>query len=132
MSVTSTGQEADASRLPAALGDSGPGKSWLPPEARALREGFPPRTTGETWDVTCLDRDAVVARSLVPPFALDNPASRRQRRTLLMHFLDWLQAQPGGTWQDRWNASGVDTGGRAAPGWKDIPAAWLAAAGRSH
>ncbi|MGI8448290.1 MAG: tyrosine-type recombinase/integrase [Streptosporangiaceae bacterium] len=81
--------------------------------------------------MTCLDRDTVVARSLAPPFTLEHPASRRQRRRLLINILDWLQAQPGRTWQDRWNASGVDTSGRATPDWKDIPAAWIAAAGRS-
>jgi integrase len=102
------------------------GKLWLPAEARALRARFPSRTVAGTWDATCLDRDALMARSLAPPFALDNPGSRRQRRLFLIRILDWLQAQPGQTWQDRWNASGVDTGGRAAPDWKELPAAWLA------
>lgn len=101
----------------------------LPPEARALRARFPSRVAAATWDTSCLDRDALVARSDAPPFALANPASRRQRRRVLVSVLDWLQAHPGHTWQDRWSASGVDVGGRAAPDWKDIPTAWLVAAG---
>jgi hypothetical protein len=102
------------------------GKLWLPAEARALRARFPSRTVAGTWDATCLDRDALMARSLAPPFALDNPGSRRQRRLFLIRILDWLQAQPGQTWQDRWNASGVDTAGphrtgKSSPrhGWPD-------------
>jgi hypothetical protein len=128
--MTGAGNEAAAAGLSTPTpGQPGSGSPWIPAEARALRQRFRPRAAAGTWDATCLDRDALVARSLAPPFALDHPASRRQRRLLLIRILGWLQAQPGHTWQDRWNASAVDTGGRAAPDWKDIPAAWLAAAG---
>jgi integrase len=71
-----------------------------------------------------------VNRSINPPFALDNRLSRRSRKIWLIAILDWLQSMPGHTWQDRWMASGVDTGDHAVPGWKDIPAAWLREAGR--
>jgi hypothetical protein len=43
--------------------------------------------------------------------------------------LDWLGAQPGQTWQDRWLASGADAAGAA---WRDIPAQWLRASGRNR
>jgi hypothetical protein len=36
--------------------------------------------------------------------------------------LDWLLAQPGDTWQDRWLASGADADGRC---WRHIPVRWL-------
>ncbi len=129
--MTVPGQQAVVAGLrPATPGDPEGGKPWLSSEARALRARSPARTAADTWDATSLDREALVARSLAPPFALDNHVSSRHRRRILMHVLDWLQAHPGRTWQDRWKASGVDTGDRAAPDWKDIPTAWLAAAGR--
>jgi hypothetical protein len=40
--------------------------------------------------------------------------------------LDWLLAQPGDTWQDRWLASGADADGRC---WRHIPVRWLNAHG---
>jgi site-specific recombinase XerD len=104
----------------------------LSPDARALRARFPRRTVALAWDTTRLDRDALVARSLRPPFALESRASRRARQVWLTGILDWLQSLPGHTWQDRWKASGVDTGGHAAPDWKDIPVAWLRNAGRGY
>jgi hypothetical protein len=36
--------------------------------------------------------------------------------------LDWLEAQPGLTWQDRWLVSGADADGRT---WRQIPDSWL-------
>jgi hypothetical protein len=36
--------------------------------------------------------------------------------------LDWLEQQPGTTWQERWLASGA---ARARSGWRDIPSRWL-------
>ena len=42
--------------------------------------------------------------------------------------LDWLEAQPGDTWQDRWITSGADAAGN--PAWRGLLAGWLAAAGR--
>jgi integrase len=104
----------------------------LSPDARALRAKFLPRTVASAWDTTCLDRDALVARSLRPPFALESQAARRAREVWLTGILDWLQSLPGHTWQDRWRASGVDTGGHAPPDWKDIPVAWLRSAGRGY
>jgi hypothetical protein len=129
--MTGTRQQTAGTRSqhPASSGPQA-GGPWLPREARALRARFQPRPAADTWETTCLDRDALVARSLTPPFAYDNPATRRQRRLILIHVLDWLQTYQGGTWQDKWKATGVDTGGRAAADWRDIPATWLASARR--
>ena len=41
--------------------------------------------------------------------------------------LDWLEEQPGQTWQQRWLASGADTAGQA---WAQGPARWLERDGR--
>jgi integrase len=42
--------------------------------------------------------------------------------------LDWLEDQPGATWQERWLASGADQAG--TPGWREFPRRWLAERGR--
>src|SRR5260370_27569399 len=96
-------------------GDPEGGRPWLSSEARALRARFPARTAAGTWDATFLDREALVARSLAPPFALENPASCRHRRLALMHVRACLPEHPGRTRQDPWIASRVDTRRPAAP-----------------
>ena len=82
-------------------------------EGRALRERFPPRPAAAAWDFTGQDRTAVLSRLLSPPFALDNSSSQSYRKFGLIRVLDWLAAQPGRTWQDRWNASGAGSDGHA-------------------
>ena len=57
-----------------------------------------------------------------PPFVLDNHSSQRNRTRGLAALLDWLQEQPGNTWQERWLGSGADAAGR---GWGRVPAGWL-------
>ena len=82
-------------------------------EGAALRDRFPPRPAGPAWDLTRQDRATVLGRLMDTPFALDNSSSQSYRKFGLIRVLDWLAAQPGRTWQDRWNASGASTGGRA-------------------
>jgi integrase len=101
----------------------------LTAEALALQDTFPPRPVPARWDATGQDKDAVLARLLAPPFPVQNAVTQYERRTGLIRILQWLQAQPGQTWQDRWMASGVDTGTRADPGWRRVPTAWLEGAG---
>lgn len=72
------------------------------------------------------------SRLLVPPFTVGRADTQHGRRFGLMRFLDWLEAQPGQTWQDRWNASGVDAGGQADPRWKDGIVRWLKESGRTR
>jgi hypothetical protein len=95
-----------------------------------LWEKFPARPVPVSWEATCRDRAAVLARLLAPPFPLDTATGQHQRRFGLIRLLEWLQAQPGQTWQDRWMSSGVDTGGRADPHWRQVPVAWLKNTGR--
>ena len=61
---------------------------------------------------------------LVPSSAADFPKSSSQNnhRRGLPILLDWLEEQPGRTWQQRWLASGADAAGDQ---WAAGPAAWL-------
>jgi hypothetical protein len=73
-------------------------------------------------------RDAVVRDVMGCPYAAgENDQSRYFRRLGVIRMLDWLEAQPGSTWQERW-----DTGCRAAAGqdWRDIADRWLKDTGR--
>jgi integrase len=56
------------------------------------------------------------------------PSTRASNRPGPGLLLDWLEEQPGTTWQERWLASGASAQGA---GWRAVPAAWLAARGRS-
>jgi len=79
-----------------------------------------PQQTG--WPATRQAREQVWTRLTQPPFAPDTRVSRRRHEVGLGLLLDWLQDQPGRTWQDRWLVSGADTHGGS---WRQIPALWL-------
>jgi integrase len=66
----------------------------------------------------------VWARLTSVPFAPERAASRHRGgyKAGIGLLLDWLEDQPGQTWQDRWLVSGADADGRS---WRRIPAAWL-------
>ena len=89
----------------------------------------PARPQGQAWPATCMDRAAVSALPGWAPFAA-GPGGRhpRARPAGLGMLLDWLEGQPGQTWQDRWMASGADSAGRR--GWRQVPLTWLR--GRGH
>jgi hypothetical protein len=64
---------------------------------------------------------------------LDDPLTatlglQADRRRGLVRVLDWLEHQPGDTWQDRWLASGADAEGNLA--WRRLPASGRATTGR--
>ena len=68
--------------------------------------GYEPRPSEQSWWQTGQGREALVER-LLGVFA-DPGAGRtrdKTRRRGLAKLLDWLQRQPGDTWQDRWLAS---------------------------
>jgi integrase len=71
----------------------------------------------------------VLERLLAPPFALPSAGSQHVRKYGLIRVLDWLAAQPGSTWQDRWNASGAGADGRVD--WRLPVLRHLAATGRT-
>ena len=71
---------------------------------------------------TCQSRDAVWDALTRAPFVVDNAHTQKIRLRGLTFLLDWLEAQPGRTWQERWLASGADAAGA---GWRKSPARWL-------
>jgi integrase len=97
-----------------------------PEAAFALLEKFPPRTLPDTWEATALSRAALTGRLLAPPYA-ETPWQLNRRRLALRRFLGWLERQPGGTWQQRWQASGIAGDGTAD--WRPGVMDWLTAAG---
>ena len=101
---------------------AGPGPS------AALLQRFPPRPAPASWALTSQPKPQVLATLLAPPFPAGRPNLDQERRRGLIRVLDWLEAQPGDTWQDRWITSGADAAGN--PAWRGLLAGWLAAAGR--
>jgi len=92
----------------------------LPAQLKAgLLAQFPPRALAEVWPENLLTRPEVC--ELVGSHGFD--ASRYDvKRGGLQFLLDWLEDQPGNTWQERWLASGADAAGRD---WAAGPAEWL-------
>ena len=87
----------------------------------ALLDRFPPRPVAKTWAATEQPREQVLDWLLKPPFRLDHPASQANRKAGVIQILAWLETLPGGTWQDRWTASGAED----AADWRTVPGRWL-------
>jgi hypothetical protein len=83
---------------------------------------YPPRPEADDWDATGQAREQVTSRLAREPFRLPNRTSQfhRQRGTALI--LDWLEAQPGRTWQQRWAAAGAAES--SGPGWRRLAFGW--------
>lgn len=108
-------------------GDAAPLPRGKAGAAVRLRAQFPARSVPESWPGTELDRDRLLGLLVPPPFGSGNPATARRRQAGIGGVLHWLAAQPGGNWQQRWIASGVED----SPGshWREVAAAWLREAG---
>ena len=78
-----------------------------------------PRPFPQSWWQTRQSREVLVERLLG---LFTDPAAGRTRdktrRRGLAKLLDWLQRQPGDSWQEKWLASGADAAGF---GWTDLP-----------
>ena len=109
---------AGAVTVPAAAGVPQPAGG----AAAELPARFLPRPAAGSWPATRAARQEVLARLLAPPFPLDNPLGQQGRRLGLISVVGWLEGQPGGSWQDRWLASGAED----APDWRVLVAAWKA------
>ena len=85
---------------------------------------FPPRQVAQCWPETSIGRAEVLALASSRSEGSEDPSSAASRRLLigLGLLLDWLEAQPGGTWQERWLASGADAAGKD---WRALPATCL-------
>jgi integrase len=86
------------------------------------------RPAQAAWPATRQDRTAVWAHLSGAPFGTDKPGSRHRAShpAGLAMALDWLEDQPGTSWQDRWLANGADAGNGA---WRQAPLGWLHACG---
>ena len=93
----------------------------------ASRETFPPRPAAAEWAATRLSRSTVLGLLARSPFTGANPGTRNMQIRGANLAIGWLADQPGGTWQQRWLASGAETAG---PGWKQDRAGWLARCAR--
>jgi len=107
-------------------GETAPARR-LTEEAVALWQRYPPRVRAVNWPGTLASRHMVVRDAMGCPYAAaENDQSRYSRRLGVIRMLDWLAAQPGATWQERW-----DAGCRAAAGdWRDTADRWLKDTGR--
>ena len=91
-----------------------------------MRARFPARSVTAGWPVTTAGREEILKRLTCAPFTSRSAGAQKDRALGLASLLDWLEDQPGDSWQDRWLASGADSAGR---GWRDVPAGWLASRG---
>lgn len=96
------------------------------PDMQELWRRFPPRQAVSSWPATEQTRQELMERLLSSPLGA---AGGRRRWLALVHLLDWLAAQPGQTWQQRWQASGADELGNAV-WWRPL-LAWLRPDGRA-
>ena len=88
----------------------------------SMRARFPARRVPAAWPATLQPRAVAGERLTRPPFVLDDVKRQQRRVRGLALLLDWLAAQPGQSWQERWLASGADSAGA---GWRQLPAQWL-------
>ncbi len=100
------------------------------PNALALARQFPARVLASDWPATVTPRAQLTVRLLGEPFTAASASLQTERRRGLDRVLDWLELQPGDSWQDRWLASGADAEGNIA--WRRLPTAGLAATSRGR
>jgi hypothetical protein len=91
---------------------------WQP-----ARDRFPARPDVTNWAGAALAR-AEAQRQLARVLA---SAAQGYARVGPGALLDWLEEQPGTTWQERWLASGAD---QARSRWRELARRWLAGRGR--
>src|SRR6266705_2278866 len=94
-----------------------------PPRNSQLRRQFPPRPAREWWPATAQGEDELLLRLTSPPFLPEVKATQAGRRRGTAKILRWLASFPGDTWQQRWEASGVEAGLGAS--WVELPLAWF-------
>jgi len=88
---------------------------------QAGRTRFPPRPALTGWPATRLPRGQVLGQlaSGVSGPGRGEPGRHAAGLALL---LDWLAGQDGGSWQERWLASGAEAAGAA---WAQLAGGWL-------
>ena len=86
---------------------------------------FPARRVDEHWPAAGEDRRKVL--QLVSSIPSLSECQVDLRRRGLPVLLDWLEEQPGHTWQERWLSSGADAAGEE---WAQGPSQWLESLGQ--
>ncbi|MGW0874192.1 tyrosine-type recombinase/integrase [Streptomyces sp. NPDC002740] len=101
-----------------------PAPGVSPGRARALaaQQRFPPRSVPDSWPGTERSRTAAARLLSRPPYTLNSASSEQQHKHGIVMVLDWLEDQPGQTWQQRWQASGIEGAGAA---WRPVIKHWL-------
>jgi hypothetical protein len=104
-----------------------------PPSAPALPRwaqlgAFPARSGSVSWPATGLGRAAVLELVGAAPFVGANPGVANQRLVAMGLLLDWLEGQPGATWQQRWLSTEADVAGLR---WRRVLGRWLAEHGHT-
>jgi len=111
--TTASGEQAPSRQAAPAARARDRRSLWQP-----ARDRFPARPDAEDWPAAALPRSEAQSR-LTGILAGCGQDYARIGPGLL---LDWLEEQPGATWQERWLASGADQAGRD---WRDLPRRWL-------
>jgi hypothetical protein len=88
----------------------------------ALVVRFPPRPVDTHWPCAAHGRAQVLELMSSASVAAPDSHIQRMQRRGLPALLDWLEEQPGDTWQERWLRSGADAAGED---WARTPAQWL-------
>jgi hypothetical protein len=114
--TTTTIVDAGASSPPASPSSS------LSPAGQAIGIRFPARVAAVDWPATRQDRLQVLQLVAGASSGLAQSRIESNQRLGLPLLLDWLEEQPGQTWQQRWLAGGADAAGEA---WAQGPARWL-------
>ncbi|HEY5354433.1 MAG TPA: hypothetical protein VIK57_18445, partial [Streptosporangiaceae bacterium] len=99
----------------------------LKSQGESARARFPARAAASCWPATRRSREEAWAQVTSPPFVLANAGTEGKRVRGLARLLDWLESQPGKTWQERWRVSGAEAAGA---GWRELPLLWLEGRGR--
>jgi len=101
----------------------GPDMTTLPTTAGDRAGTVPGRPVPASWPGTAQGRTEVRELLAREQFAAGSSArTERMRLENLSLLLDWLEEQPGATWQGRWAASGADAAGAS---WRDGLAMWM-------
>ncbi len=101
----------------------GPDMTILPTPRETGRARFPGRPVPASWPGTAQSRTEVQELLAREQFRAGSSArTERMRLENLSWLLEWLEEQPGATWQERWAASGADAAGAS---WRDGLVMWL-------
>ena len=88
---------------------------------QAGRARFPPRPALRSWPATRQPRGQVLEQLAGAALRTAGGSPGRHAAGVAL-LLDWLAGQDGGSWQERWLASGADTAGAT---WTQVAGGWL-------